>query len=89
MGKLTFEGNDKVLQQISRANRMRVKRHDLKQTLELSEKSEDYQHAKTNYLEVVELVEAVGNIEDLKPFEADERKTVIAAVESKKAELTA
>lgn len=34
MGKLIFEGDDKVLQTISKSNRLRVKKYGLKVTLE-------------------------------------------------------
>ena len=39
--------------------------------------------------DAIKLVETATTLEDLKPFEADERATVIKAVETKKAELIA
>lgn len=95
MGKLVFEGDDKQLLKIARSNRLRVKKHDLKMSLEIDKKKAEPSKPEDNPSELpkganerIALIEAIVNIEDLKPFESDDRATVKKAYDAKLEELT-
>jgi len=100
MGKLVFEGDDKQLLKIAKSNRLRVKKHDLKMSLEIDKKKAEESKTDANPSgdnkselpkganDRIELIKAVTKVEDLKPFESDERATVKKAYDEKLAELT-
>ena len=94
MGKLIIEGDDKVLQIIMKSNRLRIKKHNLKASLQLQELSQDKSNQNNDddlpkgANDRIELINEVTEIEDLKPFESDERATVKKAYDAKLQELS-
>ena len=79
--KITIEGSNKNVELLLRINRLFMKRKGL------SVIADEPEAEQLKASEIVELVEKFESLEDLKQYEAVKFKTVIKAIEEKKAEL--
>ncbi|WP_435415872.1 hypothetical protein [Polaribacter aestuariivivens] len=94
MSKLILKGDTEVLERIAKSLRLKAKRNDIEVSLIKKEKGKEKpegktttEDKKTHWKEVVASVNEAKTLENLVPFESDERASVIKAVAERKLEL--